>query len=817
MLANFFKLSLRHLWRQRLFTALNIVGLAVGISACWIVYLIVRHEFGFEKGIADKDRIYHVVSRFVFDGEESGNAGAPTPMVDVLRSEVPGVEMTVPVQGNFVQKVTIPVGQDLPPMVFEMQKNVVSTTSQYFQLIAYQWLAGSPADFDSPGKVVLTTTRAASYFPNYTPDQVLGRSLAYNDTLLVTVAGVVAPLPYPSDFDGLDFVSLGTFVPLNYKNPRAWGSVNSDKQIFIKTAPGADIASMAATINRISSERSAEAVKHWGAGDHRWHLLQPLPAMHFEGEYADNHRKANMTILVSVMGVAVFLLLLACINFINLATAQLPQRAKELGIRKTLGSGSRALIAQFLAETFTTGLLSLGLAFGLVRLFLNNYEEFLPEGIQAYPHWLQTVAFLLGLLAVVSLLAGLYPAWLATKVQPVRILRGQPVVAVGKQRITLRKGLIVFQFTAAQLFMMAALVVGSQLRYALHHDLGFHRDAVLTAGVPLKVQMKDNDNERRFTLRNELLRLPGVASVSLGEPPISGNYSANFYHLTDVAAPAELLIYRKHVDTTYAALYDLKLLAGRNLYPCDTVREYLINATCARALGFQQPAEALGHLLSEGPDGPPPSPIVGVVNDFHTRTFSEQIQPVVLLSEKESMYDFNIRLAGNRPSDWQDAIAAMGAVWSKIYPEETFKPEFYDETLAKLYESELLMGRMINLIMAVAILISCLGLFGLATLTAFQRTKEVGVRKVLGASVASVIALLSKDFLKLVLLALVLATPVAWWLMNKWLQSFAYRVEMSGWMVAAVGAAAVAVAFLTVSYQSLRAAFANPVKSLRSE
>lgn len=816
MFANFIKLSLRHLWRQRLFTALNIVGLAVGISACWIVYLIVRHEFSFEEGIAGKDRIYHVVSRFIFDGKETGNAGAPTPMVDAMRSEVPGVEMVVPVQGNFVQKVTIPVGQDLPPLVFEMQKKVSSTTSQYFQLVPYQWLAGNPADFDMPGKVVLLSDRAANYFPNLTPDQVLGRSLAYNDTLMATVAGVVAPLPFPSDFDAEEFVSMGTLQPLHAKNPHAWAGVNSDKQIFFRIAPGADLAAMTATINRISSERAAEDMKRWGMDNHRWHLLQPLTAMHFEGDYADHHRKADMTILYSVMGVAAFLLLLACINFINLTTAQLPQRAKELGIRKTLGSGSRALIGQLLAETFLTGLLAVGLAFVLVRLFLRNFDEYIPEGMQGYPHVLQTLAFLLGLLVVISLLSGLYPGWLATKVQPARILRGQTVAVVGKQRVTLRKGLIVFQFTAAQLFMLAALVVGSQLHFVLHHDLGFHRDAVLTASVPIKVLMKDSDKGRCFTLSNELQHLPGVASVSLGEPPMTGSYSANFYHLMD--NPSEQIqIARKYVDTSYLSLYDLKLLAGRNLYPSDTVREYLINATCAQALGFQQPSEALGHLLSEGPDGPAPAPIVGVLQDFHIKPFSEKIEPIVVMCDKESLSDFNIRLASARPEDWQDAIAAVGAVWSKIYPEEAFKPEFYDETVAKMYESELLMGRMINLTMAVAILISCLGLFGLATLTAFQRTKEVGVRKVLGASAASVVALLSKDFLKLVLLALVLAAPVAWWLMNKWLQGFAYRVEMSGWMVATVGATAVAVAFLTVSYQSLRAAFANPVKSLRSE
>ncbi|MFN8302112.1 MAG: FtsX-like permease family protein [Saprospiraceae bacterium] len=808
-------ISFRHLWRQKMFTALNILGLAVGMSACWVVFLVVRYELSYEKGMPDRELVYHVVSRFVFDGEESGNAGAPKPMYEALRDEVPGVALCVPAQETFVQKVAIPMGEGIPPQVFEMQKRLMSTSLQYFQMIPYKWLAGNPADFNAPGKVVLTTERAQQYFPNMRPDQVLGRTYSYNDTMPVTVAGVVANLDYPSDFDALEFVTMGTFFPLGKYHDMAWASVNSNHQLFVKIVPGADIALMNSTLNRISTERSADAMKIWGDNSRRWHLLQPVSEMHFNGDYVDSHRKANMKVLYGMMGVSGFLLLLACINFINLATAQMPQRARELGIRKTLGSGSRALIVQFLAETMLTGLFALVLAMGLVRLFLLNFDDFIPEGVNMSDQLPQTLAFLAILLLVVSLLAGLYPAWLATRVQPVRILRGQPMMTVGKQRVTLRKGLIVFQFTSAQLFMLGALVVGLQLRYVLNHDLGFTRDAVVTASMPLKVQIKNTDNNRRFTMRDEMLRLPGVASVSMGEPPISFSYSANVYKLVGADNQQEMQISRKFVDTSYVGLYGLKLLAGRNFMPTDTTTEYVINATCARALGFQTPAEAVGRYLEESGGGP--IPIVGVVSDFHTTSFSQKIEPMALMTDKEMFSDFNIKLSGKRPDDWPKAIAALGEAWSKIYPEEAFEPKFYDQTLADLYEDERKMARMINLVMAVALLISCLGLFGLATLMAFQRTKEVGVRKVLGASTTSVVALLSKDFIRLVLVALAIAAPVAWWLMQKWLQTFAYRIEMHFWMIAAVGFGAVLLAFLTVSFQSIRAALADPVKSLRSE
>ncbi|MBL7804116.1 MAG: ABC transporter permease [Saprospiraceae bacterium] len=807
--------SFRHLMRQKMFTALNILGLAVGMSACWIVYLVLRHELSFEKGIPERDRIYHVVSRFIFDGEESGNAGAPKPLYDALRDEVPGIDLCVPEQDIFVESVAIPMGEGIPPRIIEMQRRVVKTTGEYFQLVPYTWLAGNPADFNAPGKVVLTTERLHQYFPNMRPDQVLGRSFTYNDTLLVTVCGVVENLDFPSDFNGLEFVTMGTFSPLGQYHKMSWAGVNSNDQIFIKVSPGADVAQMEATINRISAERSAEGRKFWGDNSRRWHVLQPLSDVHFNGDYVDNRRKANMTVLYGLMGVAGFLLLLACINFINLATAQMPQRARELGIRKTLGSGSSALIAQFLAETMLTGVFALGFALGLVYLFLKNFDDFIPEGVSAGGQLPQTLLFLAGLLIVVSLLAGLYPAWLATRVQPVRILRGQPMVAIGKQRVTLRKGLIVFQFTAAQLFMLGALVVGLQLRYVLTQDLGFNRDAILTASMPFKVQVKDTDNNRRFTLRDELLRLPGVAGVSLGQPPVSFSYSANVHELVGAPSPLEMQISRKFIDTSYIRLYGLKLLAGRNLMPSDTVTEYVINAACAQALGFKEPSEAIGRYLLEK-EGTP-VPIVGVISDFHSTTFMQKIEPMALMTDKSSLSDFNIKLAGKNPDDWPKVMAEIGAIWTKIYPEEAIEAKFYDETLAELYEQERQLARMINLIMAVAVLISCLGLFGLATLTAFQRTKEVGVRKVLGASAVSVVALLSKDFIRLVLIALVIAAPVAWWLMQQWLQTFAYRIDLHFWMIAAVGTGAVLLAFLTVSFQSIRAALADPVRSLRSE
>jgi predicted permease len=810
------KFVFRALWRNRLFTLLNTMGLAIGVSACWVVFLLFRHEFAFEGGLPDRDRIFRVVSDFVMDGQPNFNAGAPRPMARALASELAGVEMAVPVFEGGATTVRVPQGENAPPRDFEGQRRLLSTTNQYFQMLPYRWLAGSPADFDGPAKVVLSRERAAMYFPNFSPEHVLGRSLLYQDTLRATVVGVVEALGFNTDFDALEMLTLGT-LRQERDDDRVWASVNSGDQTYLKLRPGADLAALTESINSISRQRSAEAMKRWGANITRSHRLLPLRELHFATQYADSHRKANKTVLYGLLGIAGFLLLLACINFINLATAQLPARAKEIGIRKTLGSGRAALLAQFMLETLCTGLLGAALGYGLVRFFVAGFPEFIPDGVSVHAQLGQTALFLLGLLGCTSLLAGLYPGWLAAKVQPSRILRGSPVLALAGRRVTLRKGLIVFQFAIAQLFMLLALVVGRQLHFGLTHELGFRRDAVLTCSVPLGVQIKDADNGRRFGFCEAARNLPGVASVSLGDAPVSMSYSSNTFSMAGKNGKTEAAVYRKLADTAYIGLYEMPLLAGRNLLPADTTREYVINETCARAFGFEQPADAVGAFLTEGGDTPRPLPVVGVVRDFHTAHFSEKIPAVALMTQKEWMSDFNIRLASARPADWAPVLAELGKLWAGFYPNEPFEPKFYDDALAQIYETERQTARIINLVTAVAVLISCLGLFGLATLTAFQRTKEIGVRKVLGASAASVVALLSRDFLKLVLLALLIAAPLAYYLMQRWLEDFAYRIPLSGWMFVAVGLAAALIAFLTIGFQSIRAALANPADALRSE
>ena len=814
MLLNYVKVARRQLWRNRLFSALNMVGLSIGLSACWIIYRIVSFEFSFDIQNPNRDRIVRVVSRFMLDGKEQGNPGTPLPMADAVRRQIGGIERVIPVRSKWIEHVQIQQKSG-KPVQFDEVKNVVATDTNYFKMVPYRWLSGDPVRaLAQPNQVVLTQSRAAQYFPGLLPQQILKRTITYWDTLSVQIAGVVADLPYSSDFTGQEFLSASTLKPS--RNPDEWGSTNSNTQLYLVLNAQANPRYVEAQINALSTKNSEAAMKKWG-GSKRWHLLQPLADLHFGVDYGDHTRRANKNVLLGLIGLAGFILALAVINYVNLASAQVPQRAREIGIRKTLGSRRRSLIFQFLGETAVLTLLAFGLAYGLSRFFFITFSDLIPEGIDAHVNWTLLIQFLVLLLVGVTLLAGLYPGWLIARFQPVAVLRGQTGYTMneGRNRLTLRKGLIVFQFFVAQLFIVGALIVNQQLRYSLQADMGFVRDAVLTASVPWKSREAEN-TANRFSLKQELRKLPGVAAVSLGNQPASTDYSSNTHQYVGKKGKVELDIFRKYVDTDYMPLYRLPLLAGRNLLPSDTIREYVINETAARALGFTHPQEAIGAFLKEnGADRL--VPIVGVIRDFHTQSFREKIQPIALMTERDNTTTFNIKLASGQPADWQKTIADIRNVWKQFYPDAPFDYQFYDQTLEEFYKQERQLSRIVNLATAVAILISCLGLFGLATLTAYQRTKEIGIRKVLGASVAGVVTLLSKDFLTLVVMAIVLASPLAWWAVSQYLASFAYRIELSGWVFMAAALLAIAIALLTVGIQSIKAALVNPVKSLRSE
>ncbi len=814
MLRNYFTISLRNLWRNRLYTALNVTGLAIGISACLVINLIVHFELSFDTFHPDRERIYRVYTQFkgTFTGNNSG-VSAPLPFT--LRDEVTGIETVAATNSLSDADVAVTAARK-EPKVYKDQRDVILAEPEYFEVFnRYEWLAGSPKiSLTAPFLVVLSESKAKTYFGVRHARAALGRTLRYRDSLTVTVSGIVKDLPQPTDLYFKDFISFSTIRHSWLKDDVAlevWDNTNSSYQVFVKLQPGVSSGQIEAQLPALTGKHfSPEQVKDWRTS----YLLQPLRDLHFNptlGIFDGSRPAAHLPTLRILTGVSGLLLLIAAINFINLVTAQAVRRAKEVGVRKVLGGSRRELVAQFLSETLLVTAAAVLLSVLLAYVALGYFKEFTPEGVALDLTDPATLLFLLLTTGGVSLLAGLYPAFVLSAFAPVTALKNT-VYAAGKSGgALLRKGLIVFQFSFAQVLIVGTFIIGSQLSFMLGKDMGFDRDAIVYFYTPFNPAP---GQDHRAVLRQELSRLPGVAALSLhGVPPAASGVSSTLIEYDNGKEIRKLEVHRKDGDTAFIHLYNIPLVAGRNLLPSDTAREYLINETYARQLGFAQPAQALGKMLNKK------FPIVGVVKDFHVQSLRNTVPPVAISCEARGFRCFSLKLASRGEGGEQLAarMEEVKALWSRFYPDEPFTYTFFDESIARFYESEQRTAKLMRTAMGIAILISCLGLFGLATYSAAQRTKEIGIRKVLGASVQHLVALLSRDFLVLVALAFVIAVPVAWYVMSQWLGNFSYRVGMGWWLFAAAGGLVGVIALLTVSFQSIRAALANPVDALRNE
>ncbi|HWK99260.1 MAG TPA: ABC transporter permease, partial [Parapedobacter sp.] len=586
---NAIKTTFRHLWRNRLFTALNILGLAIGISACWVVYRIVDYELSFDKAHPDAERIYQVVGRFKADGQESGFGGVPLPLAPLLSEGISGMELVVPIYDNYVETLTIPSTGDQPERKVE-DPQMVATLPAYFDMIPHRWLAGSKQGaLNAPDKVVLTESRAGEYFPGLKPENVIGKTLMY-DTVARNVTGVVADLDYPSSFEEKEFIA----VPAEQWSSDNWLGSNSAHIVFVKLAKGASIKTIVDVASKKRLEVAGEAMKEYGFES--WFDAVPLTEKHFAAEYATSSRSASMNVLYGLMGIGFFLLILACINYINLSTAQVPQRAKEIGVRKTLGGTPRALIGSFLAETLAITFVSLLLAVPLTALFMRIFPEFVPPGMDTYVNPLGLIGFLLALLITVTLASGSYPAWLITRVRTVQVLKGHGDKMVVGARLNLRKTLIVFQFIIAQVFIVSALIIGQQLNYTLKKDLGFTHDAVVNIGTPYRSdQGADIDP---FIYKRALAQHSEIADVALGHEPLNNNHWGTDFRLAADTGELRVNMPRKYIDADYLDLYQIKLLAGSNIQQTDTTRDVIINDAARKAFGFKTPEAAVGQLVS---------------------------------------------------------------------------------------------------------------------------------------------------------------------------------------------------------------------------
>jgi len=808
--------ALRHLWRYRLFTMLNILGMAISISACWIIFRIADYELGYDRGLPNGERIYRVVTGFKFDEKESYNGGVSAPIYQEVRKELNGLDYVVPVFENRSDAVEVNASSVKRP-VFNDPSGIVSTDSSYFTMLPYRWVVGDKSTaLNAPENVVLTETRAKKYFPGKKPEEIINSRLTYysSDTVQRTITGIVSDLKAPTEFTAQEFCSLPTKAyALN-----EWTNTNGSDKLYLQLKRESKPDKILSQIENIVSRKQKE-FEEKNANDFkftRWYKLMPVKESHFSTYIHEYQvRKASKPVLYGLMGIGVFLLMLACINYVNMSIASMPQRAKEIGVRKTLGSSHAQLIFQFLSETLLTIFLGAIFADALSLFGFWILKDIIPPGVARLGESMQAAAFIFAVSIVVTVLAGFYPGWIITKVKTINVFRNFTVIKNYNQKFNLQKALIVFQFVIALVFITSAFIVGNQLHYALATDMGFDKDGVILVQVPWKYLSDIKYRDKQFTLFDELKKVSGIQGVSLGSPPMSEGYSSSAYeYAREGKEPISKQVFKKWVDTAYLNLYGMKLLAGRNLYPSDTTNELVINETAVRAFGFATPADAIGRFIGQKNNK---YPIVGVIKDFHMQNFYKTIDPMALESEKDNLSTFNIKLESRNPSQWQATLQAIEKKWYQFYPAETFSYKFYDEELENMYVQERHLSKLINLATGMTIFISCLGLFGLAVLTAFQRTKEIGIRKVLGASVLGIVRLLFKEYLRLVILAIMLAAPISWWAMNKWLQDFAYRIPIQWWMFVSAGIIALLIALLTVGFHALKAANVNPVKSLRTE
>ena len=825
MIKNYLIIALRNFWRNKLFTFINIIGLSIGISAAIVIYLIVNYDFTFDKFHKDGDRIYRVVSNFTYQSEIGYNSGVCGPLAGAIKNQVPGVEITVPFFGIYGPDVIIPEKEKVSEK-YKKQDGVILAGPDYFKLFKYEWVIGSPKTaLTEPNNVVLTTDQAKRYFPSLQYHEMIGKVIIY-DTLKVTLTGLIKPFKQKSDLTFHDFISLSTATNgsnkalFSYVNLTSWDHTNSVSQLFIKLLPDVSPKLVEKQLKQILLKNNPPTPDRKGSS-HSF-VLQPLNDLHFNErfgifDFTANSSVASKTTLFGLLVIAIFLLLLACINFINLTTAQASKRAKEIGVRKTMGSSRWQLIIQFLTETFLLTLIAVLISIVITPNLLKLFSNFISSGIKFnLPHQPNIVLFLVLLTLLVTFIAGFYPAIILSASKSVTVLKNQSLSNNRKTRSTiLRKTLTVAQFIIALFFLMGTILVAKQIHYVLNKDLGFKKDAIVTISTP----WKNNNQAKRQVLLNKLYSLPQIQLISVGEdPPLTGGERFTEVSYLDGKKEIKSNLLLKYGDKNYLKVFQIKLLAGRDLLSSDTLQQMIINDTYAKIIGCRYAQDAIGKYIDMDVKK---SEVIGVTADFHEHSAHSIIKPLALLSigidKNNSEFHLALKPQSADGHEWKTAIAGMRNAWKEVYPDNDFDYEFFDEAIARQYYREQNTSTLLTWATSLSILISCLGLLGLTIYTTNQRTKEIGVRKVLGASVTQLVTLLSKELSLLILLAFVITTPFAWIAMNKWMQSFADRTAISWWIFALSGGGMFIIALITSGFQTVKAAIANPVKSLRSE
>ena len=800
MLRNYVNIAWRNLARHKAYTLINLLGLGLGIACATIIFAVVRYHLSFDTFHPNANRTYRIVTERHRD-DISYQGGVPAPLGKQFRADFAFADHVARKAAFDEQAITIRQGRDVQKYI--EKAGVACVDPDFFAIFSFPLLHGDARTaLAEPNTVLLTERIARKYFGT---TDVLGRTLRWHNDVDLRITGILADPPPNTDHPQEIYTAFGTIKSVKdgffqwLASDDSWGGIASLMHCYVTLKPGVSAQTVEAAL--VPFRKKYQPADH---NDRRYNTyrLQPFAEVHFDARFDG---KVEKKYLLALGLIGLVLIATACLNFINLATAQALGRAKEVGVRKVLGGQRGQLFGQFMTETALLVLAAVGLAYGLAQVALPFINEWFEARISLRLAGNGELVLFLGTLAaVVTLLAGAYPGLVLAGFQPIMALRGR----IGQREVggfSLRRVLVVGQFVIAQVLIIGTLVVTQQMRYAKQTDLGFAKDAVVLLDLPV------SDKAKLSTLHNQLAQLPGVAGVSFcSAPPAGTNNFTSGFQFGSRAEPEAYNIHIKYADDQFLNTFKLKLVAGRNIVVSDTVREYLINETAVKKLGLS-PGSVLGKRMQANDL---PGVVVGVVSDFHNLSFHEAIEPLCIASKLGQYQLCAVKIGlGNLPT----TLAALERTWNGVFVEYSYNYEFLDDHIGRFYELEALMLRLILVFAAIAIFIGCLGLYGLVSFVVAQCTKEIGVRKVLGATVAGIVWQLDRQFIALVLMAFAIAAPLAGWAMNSWLAGFTYRVPLGADTFALAALGTLGLTLTVVGYQSVKAALMNPVKSLRSE
>lgn len=804
MLTNYFKIAFRNLARNKTYAAINITGLAVGIAACLLLFTVVRYELSYDTFEPNYKRIFRVVSEDKYADGIDFTSGIPFPALDALRATFPEFTTGALFASNGSQVTVLGDNSNVKTAdkKFIEETGFFFADPQFFKVFHYKWLAGSPSVLSQPNTTVLTQKTAEKYFGDWT--KAVGSFLKLDNAAIVKVSGILEDVRANTDF----LLSIVT----SYETAKAyktygytpdWGNTTSNFQLYMLLPPHV-------SADKINTQLLNFSKQHYvdDRASKRTNFLQPLDEIHFDerfGSFGDHTIRKSTLWTLSLIGV--FIIIMACINFINLSTAQAVGRSKEVGIRKVLGSNRLQLFGQLIGETALIVLIAILLAAIISALGLPYIKHIasIQEKLSLFNP--SMILLLLLLLPIITLFAGLYPSLILSGFKPALALKNK-ISSADIGGISLRRGLVVMQFAISQVLIVGTIVAIGQMNYVQSADLGFNKEAlfIINANTDSIVYA------RQEAFKHRLLQIRGVEAVSFSSdvPSSDNNWSGNFSF--DHKPDEKFDIFRKAADEDYFRTYGLQIVAGKVYSKSDTANELVVNETLVKKLGIKDPNNIIGKEIRSGRNNW--KKIVGVVKDFNNNSLREDIKPMLLMERRNRYSVTGVKFKSTNIPETQ---AAVEAAWNEYFPDYAYTSSYMDREMADFYKQEEQLSLLYKIFAAIAIFISCLGLYGLVSYMSLQRTKEIGIRKVLGASVQHIVYLFSKEFTILIVVGFLIAAPVAYFMMDSWLHNFVFRINITAGVFVMAIVASLLIAWLTVGLKSVRAALRNPVESLKTE